>query len=278
LGGSIGLAMRAAGFPGKRIGVGRRASSLQRAMECDAVDEVTQDIAQGVAGSELVILCTPIGHLEALISAMVGGLVRGTYVTDVASTKAEVVRLASRLLPDWARFVGSHPMAGSEKTGVEYARADLFQLALTILTPDSSTKPATVRWVRKFWESLGSRTVVTSPEQHDRLLARVSHLPHAAAAALVGLAVRESAIDFAGPGFADATRIASGNAAMWTDIFRTNRPAMLEAIDQLVTELTAFRQQLDRDDAEGILRWLAASQEARDAWIARRYKKKVLPP
>jgi len=278
LGGSIGLALRAAGFAGRRIGVGRRASSLRKALDCDAVDAVTQDIVEGVSGSQLVILCTPIGHIEALMTRMAPALAPATYVTDVASTKAQVVEMAERILPQSVRFVGSHPMAGSEKTGVEFARADLFQLSTCILTPTARTKPATVRWMRKFWGALGCRTVVTSPDRHDELLARVSHLPHAVAAALVGLAVCESAIDLAGPGFADATRIASGDAAMWTDIFRTNRQAMLRAIDRLVAELHSFRQKLDRDDAEAVLKWLSASQEARDEWISRRYRKKVLPP
>lgn len=278
LGGSIGLALRSAGFNGRRIGIGRRASSLQKALECDAVDAVTQDVAEGVSGAQLVILCTPIGHMESLMTQMAPALAAATYVTDVASTKVEVVRMAERLLPGSVRFVGSHPMAGSEKTGVEFARADLFQLATCIVTPTAQTKPATVRWMRKLWETLGCNTVVTTPEKHDRLLARVSHLPHAVAAALVGLAIRESAIDLAGPGFADTTRIASGNAEMWTDIFRTNRAAMLESIDQLIAEMTAFRQNLDRDDSEAILKWLKSGQEARDEWISRRYRKKVLPP
>jgi prephenate dehydrogenase len=278
LGGSIGLALRAAGFGGRRIGVGRRASSLQKALDCDAVDAVTQDIAKGVSGSQLVILCTPVGHLDGLFTRMAQALAPGTYVTDVASTKAQVVRMAERILPVSTRFVGSHPMAGSEKTGVGFARADLFQLSTCILTPTGRTKPATVRWMRRFWEALGCRTVVTSPDQHDKLLARVSHLPHAVAAALVSLAVPDSAIDLAGPGFADATRIAGGDAAMWTDIFRTNRRAILQAIDQLVAELHSFRQKLDRDDAEAIMKWLTASREARDEWISRRYRKKVLPP
>ena len=278
LGGSIGLALRSAGFNGRRIGVGHRASSLQKALDCDAVDAVTQGVAEGVSGAGLVVLCTPIGQMESLMTQMAPALVRGTYVTDVASTKAQVVEMAERILPVSIRFVGSHPMAGSEKTGVEYARADLFQLATCIVTPTTKTKPAVVRWMRKLWETMGCSTVVATPENHDKLLARVSHLPHAVAAALVGLAVRESAIDLAGPGFADTTRIASGKPDMWTDIFRTNRPAMREAIDQLIAELTAFRQKLDLDDAEDIRKWLTASQEARDEWISRRYRKKVLPP
>lgn len=278
LGGSIGLALRAAGFTGRRVGVGHRSVSLQKALECDAVDAVTKNVADGVAGSQLVILCTPIAQMESLMTQMVPALEKGAYVTDVASTKAQVVELAERILPDWVRFVGSHPMAGSEKTGVDFARADLFQLATCILTPTARSKPAVVRGMRKLWEAMGCNTVVVSPQQHDKLLARVSHLPHAVAAALVGLAADEAAIDLAGPGFADTTRIASGNAAMWTDIFRTNRSAMLEATDKLIAELTAFRQRLDRDDAEAILKWLTASQEARDEWISRRYRKKVLPP
>ena len=192
MGGSIGLALRAAGFGGCRIGAGRRASSLRKALNCDAVDVVTRDVAKAVSGSQLVILCTPIRQFDGLITRMAPALSPGTYVTDVASTKAQVVRMAERLLPDPVRFVGSHPMAGSEKTGVEFARADLFQLSTCILTPTSRTKPATVSWMRRFWEALGCRTVVTSPERHDRLLARVSHLPHAVAAALVNLAVCES--------------------------------------------------------------------------------------
>lgn len=278
LGGSIGLALRAAGCSARRVGIGHRATSLQKAIECDAVDAVTQDVVEGVSGARLVILCTPIGQMEPLLDRMAPALAPGTYVTDVASTKMQIVQMAERILPHHVRFVGSHPMAGSEKTGVDFARADLFQLATCILTPTARSKPATVRWMRRFWEALGCRTVVASPDTHDRMLAYVSHLPHAAAAALVGLAVRESAIDLAGPGFADTTRIASGNPAMWTDIFRTNRPWMLEAIDRLIAELTSLRQKLDRDEARAVVEWLTAGQKARDEWISRRYRKKVLPP
>ena len=253
-------------------------SSLRKALACDAVDEVTRDVAGGVSGAELVVVCTPIRRFEGLLDGMVGSLEPGTYVTDVASTKAEVVRLAGRLLPRSVRFVGSHPMAGSEKTGVEFARADLFEGSLCLVTPVPTTAAATVRWVRRFWESLGACTQSIAPRRHDELLARVSHLPHAVATALVSLSVRDSAIELAGPGFADTTRIASGDPAMWTDILRTNRPAMIRAVDQLIRELSTLRRRLDRDDADAICRWLAASKQSRDRWILRRYKKKVLPP
>ena len=278
LGGSIGLALGAVGFTGTRVGVGRRSSSLRKALACEAVDEVTRDVAAGVAGAQLVVLCTPIGRLEALLREMADTLRPGTFVTDVASTKAEVVRVATRLLPKSVRFVGSHPMAGSEKTGVQFARADLFEHSLCLVTPQPKTPPATVRWIRRFWESIGGQTLVIPPRRHDELLARVSHLPHAVATALVRLSMRQSAIELAGPGFADTTRIASGNPAMWTDIFRTNRRAMIKVVDQLIGELTRLRGRLDRDDADAILKWLTASKRSRDRWITRCYKKKVLPP
>lgn len=278
LGGSIGHAVRAAGFGGARVGIGRRVSSLRRALACDAVDEVTRDPAAGVAGADLVVLCTPIGRFEPLLRGMAGALRPGAIVTDVASTKAEVVRLCTGLLPKTVRFVGSHPVAGSEKTGVEFARADLFVRALCLVTPTEGTASATTRWVRRFWESLGGRTQVLSPQRHDELLARVSHLPHALATALVSLSARDKTIDLAGPGFADTTRIASGDPSMWTDIFKTNRKAMLRSIDELIGELSRFRDRLDREDGDAIFDWLAAAKKARDQWISRGYRKRVLPP
>ena len=278
LGGSIGLALRAAGFAGVRVGVGRRRSSLRKALACEAVDEVTRDPAAGVRDAQLVILCTPIGKFEPLLMSMVDSLSPGSYVTDVASTKAEVVRMAGRILPKGVRFVGSHPMAGSEKTGVEVSRADLFERALCLVTPTPKTPATTVRYIRRFWETLGGRTMELAPAVHDKLLARASHVPHAVASALVKLATHGSAIELAGPGFGDTTRIASGDPAMWTDIIRTNRQGMLKAIDQLTRELNRLSRHVERDDAAAIYRWLDESKKTRDQWVARRYKKKVLPP
>lgn len=278
LGGSIGHALRASGFAGKRIGIGRRASSLEAALACEAVDEVTLDAAEGVRRAQVVVLCTPIAQLEPMLARMAPALSAGTYVTDVASTKAGVVRLAERLLPSKVRFVGSHPIAGSEKTGVAFARADLFDRALCIVTPTARTAPKTVRWICRFWEALGAVTAVMAPRRHDGMLARVSHLPHAVATALIHLSVRDAAIEVAGPGFADVTRVASGDADLWTDILRSNRTAMIQSIDRLVGELNRLRQRLSRDDAKALQRWLAAGKQARDQWIATRYRKKVLPP
>jgi len=277
LGGSIGLALQASGFRGVRVGIGRRASSLARALACEAVDEVTLDPAAGVADVQLVVLCTPIGRFESLLRQIAPGLAPGAYVTDVASTKAEVVRLSQQILSRSVRFVGSHPMAGSEKTGVEFARADLFEDALCMVTPTPATPAATVRNVRRVWEVLGCQTQTLSPQRHDKLLARVSHLPHAVATALVRLAQGEQAIDLAGPGFADTTRIASGDPGLWTDIFRTNSKAMIQAVDAFIAELSRFRGHLDSGNDKAVQDWLTHTKTARDQWIDRRYKKKGQP-
>jgi prephenate dehydrogenase len=175
-------------------------------------------------------------------------------------------------------FIGSHPMAGSEKSGVEYSRADLFDRATCIVTPPPRAPRERVTQVCRFWEALGSRPVVLTAQTHDRLLARVSHLPHAVASALVALSRRDDAVELAGPGFADTTRIASGDPALWTDIFRANGAATVAAIDELVQELQRFRKLIQRDDATGVLEWLQGSKELRDRWVARRYRKQVLPP
>jgi len=277
LGGSIGLALQARGFRGTRIGIGRRTSSLDRALACEAVDEVTLDPAAGVAKAQLVVLCPPIGKFELLLQQIAPGLKPGTYVTDVASTKAEVVRLARKILPRSVKFVGSHPMAGSEKIGVEFARADLFEDALCMVTPTPATAAATVCDVRQFWEILGCRTLILSPQRHDKLLARVSHMPHAVATALVRLAMGDQAIELAGPGFADTTRIASGDPGLWTDVFRTNSKAMVQAVDKLIAELLRFRKQLESGNDKAVQDWLTSSKDARDQWIAKRYKKKGKP-
>lgn len=278
LGGSIGLALRAAGFTGTRVGIGRRAVSLAKALECEAIDETSLDPAEGVAGAGLVILCTPLSRYEPLLQTIAPALEADTYVTDVGSTKAAVVRQAEKLLPSHVRFVGSHPMAGSEKTGVEYARADLFEDALCLVTPTAHTAPETIEAITIFWQKLGGRTQLVNPGRHDQLLARVSHLPHALAAALVCLAQADDAIEVAGPGFADTTRIASGDPAMWTDILRSNRNELVRSVDALLGELTILRDKLNEDDAAWLEHWLARGKNARDGWVARRYATRSAGP
>lgn len=276
LGGSLGMAVRAAGSRAKRIGIGRRQSSLDLAMSYDAVDEVTLDVASGVREADLVVVCTPIGVIEDVFRAMAPHLRPECLVTDVASTKAKVVRAAERILGRKARYVGSHPIAGSEKTSVEFARADLFQAAGCVITPTQRSHPGAVEDVVAFWRALGAHPHILTPAEHDRAMARVSHLPHAVAAALVLLA--GDAIRYAGPGFGDTTRIASGDPALWRDIFATNRPAALKALDELGRQLRRFRRVIEARDGAALEAWLAKAQAVRDEWVRRRYAEREIQP
>ena len=212
----------------------------------------------------MVILCTPVGVFEGLMREMVNILKAGAVVTDVGSTKRSVVKLAEENLPAGVHFVGSHPMAGSEKRGVEFARADLFQNALCILTPTARTKPEALASVDAFWKSLGMRITLLAPDEHDQLLAQVSHLPHALAAALVSLQ-SDKALTLAGKGFLDATRIAGGDGALWRDILMDNKDNVLASIGAMKKHLGELEKLLRDSGREELAAWLdrAAARRAK---------------
>jgi prephenate dehydrogenase len=264
LGGSIGLAAKSALSDFEIVGYGHRKATLERAKEVGAIDRIATKVTEAVEGADLIILCTPVGIFEPLIGEMVNVLKPGAIVTDVGSTKRSVVSLAEQTLPDHVHFVGSHPMAGSEKRGVEFARADLFQNAMCILTPTPRTDPKAEKEVTAFWQSLGMRTTRLSPEEHDRLLADVSHLPHALAAALVTMQ-SEKALTLAGKGFLDATRIAGGDGALWRDILMDNRDNVLASIGELKKHLGALEKLLSGEGRDELAKWLdrAAARRAK---------------
>jgi prephenate dehydrogenase len=193
LGGSIGLAAKSSINGCKIIGYGHRPATLSAAMSKGAIDEAFNSPAQAVQNCDLVILCTPVGMFGELLAQIAQTLSPEAIVTDVGSTKRSVVEFAERHLANPARFVGSHPIAGSEKRGVEFARADLFKSALCITTPTPQTDPTCLEAVESFWRLLGMRLSRLTPQEHDRLLAEVSHLPHALAAALVAMPRRSRA-------------------------------------------------------------------------------------
>ncbi len=260
LGGSLGLAAK------KRItdchitGYGHRDLTLAKAVEAGAIDDATQDLAAAVSEADCIILCTPVGLFEQLLLQMAPALKAGAIVTDVGSTKRSAVNLAQKFLPPTVNFVGSHPMAGSEKRGVEFARADLFEGSVCITTPVSQTNPQALEMIENLWQTLGMRVIRLSPDEHDRRVAMVSHLPHAVAAALVGIQDDET-LELAGKGFADATRIAAGDAVLWRDIFLDNADQLRAGIGQLRRQLDQFEALLDRP-AE-LKEWLDKMAEKR---------------
>jgi prephenate dehydrogenase len=271
LGGSIGLALRAAGYPGRIIGVGRRMETLEQARQLGCIDEPAADLPAALrqpAGRDLVVLCTPLSAFESLLATLAGCDHPGLIITDAGSTKQVVCDAARRLLPDPSRFVGAHPMAGSELHGPQHAKADLFVNRLCILTPQGTgASDESLQVVRDFWQALGLRLTEKTPAEHDRVVAAISHLPHAMAVLLVQLADERTAISIAATGFRDTTRVASGDPRVWTDIFTTNRAAMLEAIDLFADHLQQFRRLVSDGHEADMMKLLSNVKKARDTWL-----------
>lgn len=271
LGGSIGLALKSRGLGAAVMGFGHRPSTLQRALEMGAIDQACQSLPQAVADADLVILCTPVGLFESLLGQMASDLKPGAVVTDVGSTKRSVVRQAHKQLPRGVHFVGSHPMAGSEKRGIDYARADLFAGATCLLTPVAKTHAPSLAAVERFWTALGMRTCRLSPAEHDRKLAAISHLPHAVAAALVHLQ-QDAALELAGKGFLDSTRIAGGDAGLWRDIFLDNRDQLGAAVARMRAQLAALARLLRTQDAAALTQWLEKAAQRREALMQKKLR------
>jgi prephenate dehydrogenase len=266
LGGSIGLAVRDRLTNCQIIGYGHRLATLDRAQQMGAIDRGTTELGSAVTAADLVILCTPVGLFEEVLTGISPFLKPGVIVPDVGSTKASVVAQAHEILPKTAHFVASHPMAGSEKRGVEFARADLYQNALCIMTPTADTDEAALGAVEAFWRLLGMRTCRMSPADHDRTLAEVSHLPHAVAAALVAMQTPD-AVRMAGKGFLDTTRIAGGDGGLWRDIFVDNAGNVRAALANLRATLDEFEGLLDPARSEDLRKWLDQVAARREAML-----------
>jgi prephenate dehydrogenase len=198
------------------------------------------------------------------VLAAAPGCAPGTLLTDAGSTKAGIVARLEGHLPDGVAFVGSHPLAGSEKRGPEHADASLFEGRLTVVTPGPRTDPAAVERTAAFWQALGSRVRLMDPEEHDQALALTSHLPHLLAAALAGI-LPDECRDLTASGFRDTTRVAAGDPALWTAIFAQNRGAVLQALELLTGRVEAFRAALEAGDGTTLNTLLAQAKKVRDA-------------
>jgi prephenate dehydrogenase len=241
LGGSVAMGARARRLAGEIVAVGRREASIAPALRAGAVDHATTDLAAALRGADFCVLATPVAVLEGQLQEVWAAAEADVLITDVGSTKGRIVATAKRLAAGRPlAFVGSHPMAGSERAGFAEARADLFEGATVVLTPTEGTDPGALARVRAFWEALGARITVLDPVTHDRAAAAVSHLPHLVADALVDAVLRmdPAFLDIAARGFRDTTRIAASSPPIWREIFQDNRVALAEAV-------AAFRKSLD---------------------------------
>lgn len=264
IGGSIGLAARQRGLVKHIIGVGRRWESLALAQQCGALDNGTLDLREGVAAADLVVFCTPVDRIAKQILEVAPHCQPGTLITDAGSTKANITSVLEGQLPESIAFVGSHPLAGSEKQGPQAARVDLFEGKLVVVTPTAATSAASLQRVSAFWRALGAEVRFLDPVEHDRTLAVTSHLPHLLAASL-SRTLPPDWQAFTATGFRDTTRLAAGDPEVWTAIFRANRPAILDAIHALQHRLKEFHAALTADDPQRISQLLFQAKQVRDA-------------
>jgi prephenate dehydrogenase len=268
LGGSVAKAVRAQTLAREIVGIGRDLARLQPALRDGALDRVTTDLAEGVAGADRVLLAAPVLTNEALLEPVWRAAAAEAVVTDVGSTKRSIVAAADRLAasrPE-VHFVGSHPMAGSEKSGYAVARVDLFQGATVVVTPGESSEPGVAKSVVEFWAALGARTVVLDPSVHDRAVAAISHLPHVAAWALVDAVAHfePEALSIAARGFKDTTRIAASDPDMWRDILLDNREALRASLGSFRQALDALEALIAAGDGPALTAYLARMKAARE--------------
>lgn len=268
IGGSIGLALRRAGVVKRIIGVGRSVASLQRAISRGAIDQLALESAGELPQVDLVIVCTPVDHVTKHVVQWAGAAAEGALITDAGSTKGSIVADVHQQLHQHnarqVRFVGSHPLAGSEKTGVEHARENLFDGRIVVVTPGEHTAPSAVEEVQLLWKSLGAGVVTMDPVAHDAAVASTSHLPHLIASVLAAITPPELLKLTAG-GWLDTTRIAAGDVTLWQQILLDNRDAVLAALSKFETDLASWRGALEQRDASALKHLLQQGKTIRDA-------------
>jgi prephenate dehydrogenase len=280
LGASLGLAMKRHQLAGAITGVGRaNSSSLDIARARGAIDHGLTDLAAACQGThlptripaDLVVLCTPIRQFPEAMRILASAVVPGTVITDVGSTKADVMRWAAEILPRSVHFIGSHPMAGSEKSGPDAARDNLYENAVCLLCTPPGAPEEPVQRIRGLWQTLGMRLITLPADTHDQWVATISHLPHALAFALVTTAASHpEMLQAVAGGFLDTTRVASSDASMWTDIFLTNKAALVAALDAFSHDLSTLRSAIAGGNEPSIRDYLKNARQQRDTLLAQR--------
>ena len=263
IGGSLGMAIKKNRVAQEVVGLSQQHTSLVYALKNNAIDKAFYDIKKAVEHADLVVMATPVNSIVSLLPMVGRYLKRGCVVTDVGSTKAAIVETAEKNLTS-AFFVGSHPLAGSEKKGAEFAAPDLFQNSLCIMTPNERTNRFADERVRFLWTRLGAVVKTMPPAEHDKILAYISHLPHLAAYALMGTIPSEY-LPYAAQGLKDTTRIASSSVHMWNDICMLNSKNVLHSLDELVKTLSLLRKYIVARDEQNLIETFKKAKSKRDA-------------
>lgn len=267
IGGSLAIGGKERGLFRKTVGLGRTRRTLEKALELGVVDEVYDDIGEACAGADLFFAAAPVESIVPLCLKAAQSLPQDCVITDGGSVKGKLTGELTEKLANPSRFVGGHPIAGTEKSGPESAFLTLYENRYTILTPTPVTSPEALRKVRAMWEGVGSKVVEMTPEAHDRALAVISHLPHVAAYALVetltALDPDKAFRGFAAGGFRDTTRIAGSHPEMWRDIFSMNAHEVVNAIREYEKSLAGMRKAIEEGDFAGLTKRLGKARQAK---------------
>jgi prephenate dehydrogenase len=272
LGGSLGLAVKRRGLARVVDGLVRRPASIDECEQLGVVDHATLDARRAAADADLIILCASVSRMREITEAMRPGFKPGVIVTDVGSVKESVIEeLEPIVSAGGGHFVGSHPMAGAEKNGPRAATAELFEQAMCVVTPTARSSAVAVRKIEEFWRAVGGVVMRLSPQSHDDLVSRSSHLPHIVAAGLANYVLSPAHPDeqarLCATGFRDTTRIASGSPGMWQDIVFANRQNLSRALGVFIADLQELKRALDETDTKAIEEYLGTAKQRRDEWL-----------
>jgi prephenate dehydrogenase len=262
IGGSIALAARRRGVASRIVGIARRLETRSQALRDGVIDEAHTDL-KAAACAGLILFCTPVDAIAAGVIELSAHCRPGTLLSDAGSTKATILRDVHGRLPQGIEFIGSHPLAGSEKHGLAHANAHLLEGRLVIVTPPLGSTDNALSRIRDFWTALGARVQVMDAEEHDRALALTSHLPHLLSSALAGILPPEQ-YELTATGFRDTTRLAAGQPDLWSAIFRANQTHLLSALDRLEEQLRCFREALLQGDQAALESLLQQGKKVRD--------------
>jgi len=270
IGGSLARVLREKGEVGEIVGIGRGAANLQRAVELGVIDRYEHDLKKGVADADMVFLATPVCTIADIVAEIAPALHSGAIVTDGGSVKEEIVLRCEGLLAGDTCFVGGHPIAGTEKSGVDASFSTLYKGKRCIITPTARTDARALEKVVRMWELAGSEVVLMNPDKHDKVFAAISHLPHMVAYSLVNAVgdydgCDENILKYSAGGFKDFTRIASSDPVMWRDIALQNRTAVLEMMDFFAASHAELRALVAASDAEGLERFFERSRDHRES-------------
>ena len=272
IGGSLALALRKSGYIGHIAGIDRSNEALRRALELGLIDEAAVSLANAAGKADLILVAAPVAQMGGILTAIRPFIRKGVLITDVGSTKSDVVQAAYQALgEEVGRFVPAHPVAGREKNGPDAAVADLFVGKKLVITPLPENTESDIDKVASMWRQCGAMIHLLSPEDHDNIFALISHLPHLLSYALVDQAARHVRADlmfeYAASGFRDFTRIAESSPEMWRDISLANRKQLLLELDSYLAELGKLRDMLVFADGKGLEAVYVRAQQARMHWI-----------